>query len=105
MTKKQKTKMGKRLYRVEVKTEVLVLADDEFSAELDAESFARDEYQWEVFAQEVKSEHEITDEWAESLVYHDGDDDITALEALEISQATLRAEQAGQDERNEEVLG
>lgn len=82
----------KRLYRVEVKTEILVLADDAFSAELDAEAYARDEYAWEVFAHEVKSEHELTDEWAESLVYHDGDDDITGLEALEISQATAKAE-------------
>lgn len=55
---------------------------------LGSTSYARDEYEWEVFAHEVKSEREITDDWIESLVYHDGDDDITGLEALEISQAT-----------------
>jgi hypothetical protein len=60
-----------KLYRVEISTELFVLAENEQDARYLANRFASEEVSNGVsaFAREVTSEKQIPDEWRDSLPY------------------------------------
>lgn len=99
---------GKRLYRVTIETEILVLADDDVDAEQIADSARRDiATGWSIYAETdaVESERDYPDGWDDRcLVYHEDPEDILVPEALRISEATRWAALSPEKREAEQAL-
>lgn len=63
-----------KLWRVEVTKVVYVLAATREHAERDAEGYANEEYDADVFGHEIETLREVETEWRDSLPYGGADD-------------------------------